>query len=295
MGKEVTRKVKQSDDESDEDVPTVPLSQSDNPWLGGSEKTQDSSQITSGYRKLWNSVNESKEARKNLGTNEVVKTNPRVEQSNAKKRQVPEIASKSNQEREDSAEELDEVLVRSNTMEDFENDNEDDSQNQKHPSKAEENTSQNDTVETATTHETQSKGGKKKSMNIDPNKFVTMKEVVIKNSTIPTLEEGNNEDDEEDQRRMTLAEAFADDDVIEQFNQEKKNIIHDATPKDIDLTLPGWGDWAGAGVKASKRKRKQFIIKAPPAPKRRDENIGNLIINEDKNVLLRRQQVIFLV
>ena len=134
----------------------------------------------------------------------------------------------------------------------------------------------------------------KKVEEIDPNAFMSVPEVTLK-STVAVTEEGAEEEDEEEaaanERRMTLAEAFADDDVVEQFKEDKKRVVDGSVPADIDLTLPGWGEWGGSGLKVSKRKRKRFIIKAPPAEKRRDENKGNLIINEDKNTNMRKQQV----
>lgn len=41
---------------------------------------------------------------------------------------------------------------------------------------------------------------------------------------------------------------------------EKEAIIDKDTPKDIDLTLPGWGSWGGPGIKVTKRKRKRFVF-----------------------------------
>ena len=61
-----------------------------------------------------------------------------------------------------------------------------------------------------------------------------------------------------------IAEAFADDDVIEEFMQEKEDIIEKKTVKDVDLTLPGWGDWGGEGVKPVKKKR--FVEYFNPFP-----------------------------
>lgn len=43
----------------------------------------------------------------------------------------------------------------------------------------------------------------------------------------------------------TIAAAFEDDDLVDEFRHEKAKIIGDETPQDIDLTLPGWGDWSG--------------------------------------------------
>ena len=81
-----------------------------------------------------------------------------------------------------------------------------------------------------------------------------------------------------------------------------------------------WGEWGGGGAVPSKRKRKRFTVKAPPAPKRytqhfphneappnitivkiydeshyissrRDENNKILIINTEKDEKIRGHQV----
>lgn len=297
IGKEVTRKVKKSDDESDEDIPPIPLEKSDNPWLGGTESAHPTSEITSGYRKLWDTVNKNKEIKKII--NEIpikAKSKPKKKKQSVD-REVnvsdlsasddnESITSESPEMQEEFSEELNEGLVRKSTMEDFEQRDEDIEIDQIYRPKK----TKSITIEEKVSETTKNKT--KLVTDIDPFKFISMPDATIINSSVPVTEEGNEEEDEEEQRRMTLAEAFADDDVIEQFKEEKKRVVSASAPKDIDLTLPGWGEWGGSGVKISKRKRRQFIIKAPPAPKRRDENQGNLIINEDKNTNMRRQQVI---
>lgn len=143
---------------------------------------------------------------------------------------------------------------------------------------------------------------KKKPVDIDPNRFVTMTSTRIAGSSVPLTDhyasEDSGSDDDEDggdgaaeSRRMTLAEAFAEDDVVHQFGEEKKRVVDAGAPKVIDLTLPGWGDWGGSGLRVSKRKRKRFIIKPPPPVKRRDDNQGHLILNEDKSEQMRGRLV----
>ena len=72
---------------------------------------------------------------------------------------------------------------------------------------------------------------------------------------------------------------------------EKKQQLEKEKPKDIDLTLPGWGDWGGNGLTVSKRKRKRFTIKAKPAPPRKDANKGALILNEHKDEKVKKHMV----
>lgn len=61
-----------------------------------------------------------------------------------------------------------------------------------------------------------------------------------------------------------LAEAFADDDVVADFEQAKKSAVDAEKPKDIDLTLPGWGDWAGPNIDPNsakmRRKKKKLVV-----------------------------------
>nr|SVE71131.1 EOG090X08JJ [Daphnia similis]SVE71763.1 EOG090X08JJ [Daphnia similis]SVE72390.1 EOG090X08JJ [Daphnia similis] len=301
LGKEVTRKIKKPDEESEEDVPSVPLEKSDNPWLGGSlpDSSHPTKEVTSGYRKLWDNVNKAKEIKKKMNK-EVKKTaskpskvkqcpptDKKINDSTKVDFSVNEsVVSESHDVQEEFSEELDEGLVRKSTMEDFQQTPEDIEMKQiTYKKKSKKQLAHQLDSQAASVHKET-----KMATDIDPLKFISMPDTVIINSSVPVTEEGN-EEDEEEQRRMTLAEAFADDDVIEQFKEEKKQVISASTPKDIDLTLPGWGEWGGSGLELSKRKKSHFIIKAPPVPKRRDDNQGNLIINQDKNTNMRRQQV----
>ncbi|CAG2231553.1 UTP14 [Mytilus edulis] len=108
---------------------------------------------------------------------------------------------------------------------------------------------------------------------------------------MPDMIVDDNDIDNENNKNWQIAQAFADDDVIEEFSQEKKKVENRDKPKDIDLTLPGWGEWGGTGVKVSKKKKKRFIIKAPSALPRKDRNLGNVIISEQKDKSIAKYQV----
>ncbi|XP_001634080.2 U3 small nucleolar RNA-associated protein 14 homolog A [Nematostella vectensis] len=90
---------------------------------------------------------------------------------------------------------------------------------------------------------------------------------------------------------LSIQQAFANDDVIEEFAREKDQAIDSSKPKDLDLTLPGWGDWGGAGVKVSEKKKAKFMIRAEPGPDRKDKNLAHVIINEERNRKFARNQV----
>lgn len=59
--------------------------------------------------------------------------------------------------------------------------------------------------------------------------------------------------------------------------------VKKSQPKDIDLTLPGWGCWGGKNIKVSKRKKRRFILRVPKDLPRKDENKGDVIILEQDN------------
>lgn len=95
---------------------------------------------------------------------------------------------------------------------------------------------------------------------------------------------------ERDQKQM-IKEAFAGDDVIKEFLKEKREAIQASKPKDIDLTLPGWGEWGGMDLKPSAKKRRRFLIKAPEGPPRKDKNLPHVIISEQRNIHAAAHQV----
>ena len=98
-----------------------------------------------------------------------------------------------------------------------------------------------------------------------------------------------------EEQQLIVKEAFANDAVMEEFETDKKKTKEQRMPKDIDMTLPGWGDWAGACIsnkKATKRKKKRFVKKGkkPPTPAR-DEHLNHVIINEQRNKKFATNQV----
>ncbi|CAF4251971.1 unnamed protein product [Rotaria sp. Silwood2] len=94
-----------------------------------------------------------------------------------------------------------------------------------------------------------------------------------------------------EQHQMNIQEAFADDDVLAEFNKEKTEIIDRDRPKPIDLSLPGWGEWAGSGVPVNKRKKRKFLIQPKPAPPRRDVHLQHVIINEKADQKISEHRV----
>ncbi|KAH0544375.1 hypothetical protein FGG08_001516 [Glutinoglossum americanum] len=83
-----------------------------------------------------------------------------------------------------------------------------------------------------------------------------------------------------------MKRAFAGDDVVEEFEKEKKKTIHDEEEKIIDNSLPGWGNWTGAGVskKEEKRNKGKVLSKVEGIKegKRRDAKLDRVIVNEKR-------------
>jgi U3 small nucleolar RNA-associated protein 14 len=110
----------------------------------------------------------------------------------------------------------------------------------------------------------------------------------------PQLNRGKEGEDEEEsdleereEQRQLIAEAFAEDDIVRDFEEEKKAVIDKEKDKDVDMFLPGWGSWGGKGIKQSKARRSKFIIKAPQK-RRRDDHLGNVIISEKKSAAIAK-------
>ncbi|XP_039106725.1 U3 small nucleolar RNA-associated protein 14 homolog A isoform X1 [Hyaena hyaena] len=131
---------------------------------------------------------------------------------------------------------------------------------------------------------------KKKEQMIDLQNLLTTKSPSVKSLAVPTTVEELEDEEERDQKQM-IKEAFAGDDVIRDFLKEKREAVEASKPKDVDLTLPGWGEWGGMGLKPSTKKKRRFLIKTPEGPPRKDKNLPNVIINEKRNVHAAAHQV----
>ncbi|XP_035290994.1 U3 small nucleolar RNA-associated protein 14 homolog A [Anguilla anguilla] len=148
-------------------------------------------------------------------------------------------------------------------------------------------------TETAGSEETTipqpSKKKKRKKNMIDCNEVLTKEAKVIKIPLAPTVIE--EEEENEEVQKMIIKEAFAGDDVISDFLKEKRKLEEAGKPKVVDLTLPGWGEWGGLGLKPSRNKRRRFRVKADPPPPRQDKNLPSVIISEKRNSSITVHQV----
>ncbi|KAJ3183750.1 hypothetical protein HDU87_005866 [Geranomyces variabilis] len=85
-------------------------------------------------------------------------------------------------------------------------------------------------------------------------------------------------------QRDIMAMAFANDDVAADFAAEKGAEADRDAPKEVDLTLPGWGSWGGVGIK----KKTNVVVKKPrpgdgvEKDARKDSKLKYVIINEKR-------------
>lgn len=132
-------------------------------------------------------------------------------------------------------------------------------------------------------HKEQNGTALSKDIRVDPKKIFRIEDC--------GNEVEGGESDSLQQKRIDIQQAFANDDVVEEFVKEKSEIEDASKPKDIDLSLPGWGAWAGVGIKPSEKKKKVFTKKADPAPPRKDKGLSHVTINEEKSKLFSKNQV----
>ncbi|XP_036596144.1 U3 small nucleolar RNA-associated protein 14 homolog A isoform X2 [Trichosurus vulpecula] len=126
---------------------------------------------------------------------------------------------------------------------------------------------------------------------IDLHSIITVKTHKANTSlSVPTIVDEEDCDEEVTQKQI-IKEAFAGDDVIADFQKEKREAEKASKPKDIDLSLPGWGQWGGPGLVISAKKRRRFLIKAPQVAPRKDKRLPNVVINESRNVWAVAHQV----
>ncbi|XP_063904554.1 U3 small nucleolar RNA-associated protein 14 homolog A-like [Zophobas morio] len=127
---------------------------------------------------------------------------------------------------------------------------------------------------------------KQKPCDIDPEKYLKINPTNLA-TAIPNIVTNEEVDDQ----RAVISEAFEDDDIVDEFNKDKSNEADKDKPKNINLTLPGWGSWGGTGVKVNKRKKRRFTLKAPKKIPRKDDNKGFLIINESAQNKVKEHMV----
>lgn len=126
--------------------------------------------------------------------------------------------------------------------------------------------------------------------DVDDDAFIDMLETLVVGGGRNRMNDSDGDSDEDEgssgsmfHQKSLIKEAFAGDNVVDDFEKEKRQIIMEEDDREEDVTLPGWGDWAGDGAKPKKRKFTVKIDGVMQADKRKDKNLKNVIINEKVN------------
>lgn len=130
--------------------------------------------------------------------------------------------------------------------------------------------------------------------------IVPMTEKTNKRRTVPkvlsdrvSVSENSDSSDGDTKRlsRVTrnqelVLKAFAGDEVVANFEEEKQETARDEDEKVVDNTLPGWGNWTGAGIskREQKRGKGRFLTKEEGIKQqnRKDLRLDRVIINEKR-------------
>ncbi|CAI7575309.1 unnamed protein product [Penicillium bialowiezense] len=122
-------------------------------------------------------------------------------------------------------------------------------------------------------------------------KSQTKKQKQAKQALAKKQFDDENDSDDEDNVPVLLKNhdlvkrAFAGDEVVQDFDQEKMDTIEDEGDKVVDNTLEGWGSWAGEGVSKKQQKRQKRDISTVAGVKpqqRKDAKLDRVIINQKR-------------
>jgi U3 small nucleolar RNA-associated protein 14 len=112
-------------------------------------------------------------------------------------------------------------------------------------------------------------------------------------TSIPLLRDTHAESDSDDEANVPVLlknhdlvqRAFAGDEVVQAFEQEKLDTVKEEGDQVIDETLPGWGSWTGDGVSKKQKKRQKRVLTTVEGVKpeqRKDAKLSRVIINEKR-------------
>ncbi|KAJ0414432.1 Utp14 protein-domain-containing protein [Aspergillus carlsbadensis] len=129
----------------------------------------------------------------------------------------------------------------------------------------------------------------------EPAKSRSKKAAVASKAKTPTplLRDTHGESDSDDEANVPVLlknhdlvqRAFAGDEVVQAFEQEKLDTVKEEGDQVIDETLPGWGSWTGDGVSKKQKKRQKRVLTTVEGVKpeqRKDAKLSRVIINEKR-------------
>ncbi|KAJ5503516.1 Small-subunit processome Utp14 [Penicillium fimorum] len=123
-----------------------------------------------------------------------------------------------------------------------------------------------------------------------PAKQQSKKQKNAKATAVKRQFDEDNSDDEEKvpillKNHDLVKRAFAGDEVVQEFEQDKMDTVEDEGDKVVDNTLPGWGSWAGEGVskrQQKKQKRDLTTVAGVKPGQRKDAKLDRVIINQKR-------------
>eukprot|EP00300_Choanocystis_sp_HF-7_P017518 c19754_g1_i1.p1 GENE.c19754_g1_i1~~c19754_g1_i1.p1 ORF type:complete len:685 (+),score=185.62 c19754_g1_i1:22-2076(+) len=146
-------------------------------------------------------------------------------------------------------------------------------------------------VTIATTAPSQPKGAskKRKQGNENGTSQTTGATSQSEGGAQPTKKQKQNNKAKKENQEALIAEAFGVGGDEDEFRRTKKRQAEEENPVEIPETMPGWGAWAGTGVKPRKQSKRHSDLKQKRKKafeKRKDASLDHVIINErvDKKV-----------
>ncbi|KAF9055750.1 Utp14 protein-domain-containing protein [Panaeolus papilionaceus] len=114
--------------------------------------------------------------------------------------------------------------------------------------------------------------------------FDSNSELEAQEKILESKGKGKNKNPLAFQQRDLVALAFAGDNVVQNFEEAKRREIAEDAPREVDMSIPGWGSWGGAGVRKAAPKPERIKKIAGVDPKTRaDYNKKNIIISEKRD------------
>jgi U3 small nucleolar RNA-associated protein 14 len=130
------------------------------------------------------------------------------------------------------------------------------------------------------------KGPNAAGSDINPESFLAVKSKHLITALPKSQEFDDIDDDDLNQlasaNKMSLAEAFEDDDIINDFAEDVEMEAKKVAGVEISSLMPGWGSWSGQGVKNRKPR-----LQKQPFVKKKDK----IIINNAPNEKLQKHLV----
>ncbi|KAJ5758058.1 uncharacterized protein N7511_006752 [Penicillium nucicola] len=131
------------------------------------------------------------------------------------------------------------------------------------------------------------------SLDVAPQAAPAKQQKKQKNAKAAPAKKHQLEDESDDEENVPVLlknhdlvkRAFAGDEVVQDFEQDKMDTIEDEGDHVVDNTLAGWGSWAGDGVSKKQQKRQKrdlTTVQGVKPQQRKDAKLDRVIINQKR-------------